>query len=232
MCGTMIPTKPMSPVTATAAAVPSVAATTSASRTRLTSTPRLAASSSPRLSTSTHAPQREDHDHRDRDVREDQNDVRPARARDVPEDPRVDLLQRLRVLLLDERLPGREERRDGDAGEDQRCGVALAPRRAADGVRQHHGDEPADERGDREQPLPSQPVGQVRDRDRRAEPRAGGDAEEVRVRERVAEDALVGRARERRASRRRARRAPRAARGSPRGSPPRSARATTEKPGT
>ena len=73
------------------------------------------------------AAEREDHDDRDRDVREDQDDVRPARARDVPEDPRVDLLQRLRVLLLDERLPGGEERGDRDAGEDERRGVALAP---------------------------------------------------------------------------------------------------------
>ena len=144
-----------------------------------------------------HAPQREDHDHRDREVREDQDDVRPARARDVPEDPRVHLLQRLRVLLLDERLPGREERRDGDAREDQRGGVALAPRRTTDGIRQHHRDRPSDERGDGEHPLTSQAVRQVRDRDRGAEPRPGCDAEEVRVRERVAEDALVGRARER-----------------------------------
>src|SRR2546430_158963 len=48
----MIPTKPIRPLTATAAAVPAVAATTTMSRTRRTSSPRLAASSSPRLSTS------------------------------------------------------------------------------------------------------------------------------------------------------------------------------------
>src|SRR6188472_1806508 len=52
-CGTMIPTKAIRPHTATAAAVPTVAATTSASRVRRTSTPRLAASRSPRLRTST-----------------------------------------------------------------------------------------------------------------------------------------------------------------------------------
>ena len=49
----MIPTNAISPHTATAAAVPTVAATTSASRVRRTSTPRLAASRSPRLRTST-----------------------------------------------------------------------------------------------------------------------------------------------------------------------------------
>src|SRR5690348_3565656 len=48
----MIPTKAIRPLTATAAAVPTVAAATIASRTRRTSTPRLAASSSPTLSTS------------------------------------------------------------------------------------------------------------------------------------------------------------------------------------
>src|SRR5262245_53283607 len=48
----MIPTKPIRPLTETAAAVPAVAAATTSSRTRPTSTPRLDASSSPRLSTS------------------------------------------------------------------------------------------------------------------------------------------------------------------------------------
>ena len=143
------------------------------------------------------APQREDHDDRDGHVREDQDDVRPARARDVAEDPRVDLLQRLGVLLLDERLPRSEERRDGDARQDQRCGVALAPRRAAHGIGEHHGDRPADEGRDREHPLATQPVRKVGDRDRRAEPRAGGDTEEVGIRERIAEDALVRRSRRR-----------------------------------
>ena len=143
------------------------------------------------------APEREDHDDRDGDVRKDQDDVRPAGARDVPEDPRVDLLQRLRVLLLDERLPGREERGHRDAGEDERRGVALAPCRAADGVGEHHGDRASDEGGDREHTLSAQPLGEIRDRDRRPEACAGGDAEEVRIGERVAEDALVRRAGER-----------------------------------
>ena len=228
VCGTMIPTKPISPVTATAAAVPSVAATTSASRTRRTSTPEArrlvvaevedvhdaaAARGSRRRATATYGRIR--------------TTSRPARARDVPEDPRVDLLQRLGVLLLDERLPGGEERRDRHAGEDERRRVALAPRRAADRVREHDRDRAADERRDREQPLAAKAVGQVRDRDRRAEPGAGGDAEQVRDR-RAGCGRRPGTSRRRaRASRRRARRARRAAPGSPRGSPPRSARATS-----
>ena len=143
------------------------------------------------------APERDDHDDRHGDVRENQDDVRPAGARDVPEDPRVDLLERLRVLLLHERLPRREERGHRDAGEDQRRRVALPPCRAADGVGEHHRDRSADERRDRKHALSAQPVGQVRDRDRRAEAGAGRDAEEVRIRERIAEDALVRRARDR-----------------------------------
>ena len=197
MCGTMIPTKPISPVTATAAAVPSVAATTRASRTRRTSTPRLAASSSPRLSTSTTRRSARITIAATATYGRIRTTSDQPGARDVPEDPRVDLLQRLRVLLLDERLPGGEERGHRHAGQDQRRRVALAPRRAADRVREHDRDGAADERGDGQHPLPAQPVREVRDRDRRAEPGAGGDAEEVRIRERIAEDALVGRARER-----------------------------------
>ena len=47
-----MPTKPMSPLTATAAAVPRVAAATIVMRTRDDRTPRLSASSSPTRSTS------------------------------------------------------------------------------------------------------------------------------------------------------------------------------------
>ncbi len=48
----MMPTKPISPLTATAAAVPRVAAATTTNRSRRVSTPRLAASTSPTRSTS------------------------------------------------------------------------------------------------------------------------------------------------------------------------------------
>ena len=63
VCGTMMPTKPMSPDTATAAAVPSDAATTTTQpacggRRR----PSVVASSSPTASTSSDAPVREQHD--------------------------------------------------------------------------------------------------------------------------------------------------------------------------
>ena len=60
------------------------------------------------------------------------------------------------------------------------------------------------------------PVG---DRERRAEPGAGGDAEQVRVGERVAEDALVRRAGDREHPADERARARRAARGAARGSP-------------
>ena len=80
------------------------------------------------------APEREDDDRSDGHVREDEQDVRPARARDVPQDPGVDLLEGLRVLLLDERLPGGEERGHCDACEHEGRGVAFPARRPADRV--------------------------------------------------------------------------------------------------
>src|SRR5439155_12347417 len=52
VCGTMMPTKPMRPLTDTAAAVASEAATTTVIRMRSTGRPRLAASSSPTARTS------------------------------------------------------------------------------------------------------------------------------------------------------------------------------------
>ena len=178
------------------------------------------------------ATQRDDHDESDRDVRQDQDDVRPARARDVPEDPRVDLLQRLRVLLLDERLPGGEERRDRHAREDERRGVPLP---ASPSARRRTSAStaiaPPTNAAIGSTRCPRRPVGQVRDRDRRAEarhlrrrrggtgPRAGSGTRPGTSRRR------------RRASRRRAPRARRAARGSATGSPPRSARATSTTPG-
>ena len=51
-CGTMMPTNPIRPLTATAAEVPSVAASTTMMRTWLTFTPRARASSSPTRNTS------------------------------------------------------------------------------------------------------------------------------------------------------------------------------------
>ena len=108
----MIPTKAISPLNATAAAVPSVAATTTSEpHAARRCTPRLAASSSPTLSTSSSAPVQQDHDRADDDVRRDERDVVPARRLEPAEDPAVDLLQRLGVLLLHEGLHRGEERR-------------------------------------------------------------------------------------------------------------------------
>ena len=132
MCGTMIPTKPISPLTATAAAVPSVAATTrrephaadvDAEARRLVVAEAEHVDDAPaarRSRRSRRATYGEDRGRRR---------VQPVLGM-FAEDPRVDLLQRLRVLLLDERLPRGEERRHGDAGEDQRRRVALAAARS------------------------------------------------------------------------------------------------------
>ena len=59
---------------------------------------------------------------------------------------------------------------------------------------------PPDERSRRDQSLPAERTREIHDRDGRAEPGAGGDAEEVRVGEGVSEHALVGRTRRARAS--------------------------------
>ena len=81
-----------------------------------------------------------------------------------------------------------------DPGEHERRRVAFAARRAADRVREHDRDG-----GARRTPAngstscPASACGQVGDRERRAEPGAGRDAEQVRVGERVVEDALVRR---------------------------------------
>ena len=178
-----------------------------------------------------HTAQREDHDRRDGDVRQHEPDVRPAGRRDVPEDPRVDLLERVRVPLLDERLPRREERRHGDAGEDERRGVALAPGRAADRVGEEDGRDPADERGGGQDALAAQALragtrSRPSRRDRRPQRRRAGTGP------RVGSGRRPGTSRPRaRASRRRSRRARRAARGSPTGSPPRSRTAATPRAG-
>ncbi len=140
--------------------------------------------------------EREDAPGRDGDVRRKEGDVAPARARQRAEDPRVDLLERVGVLLLDERLQRGEEACDHHAREHERRRIALPSRRAAHGPRDDDGDGASDERGERQQLLPVQHPRQVRDRKGRAEPGTRGDAEEVGVGERVVEDALVRRARD------------------------------------
>ena len=59
-------------------------------------------------------------------------DVVPAGGVEAAEDPAVDLLQRLRVLLLDERLERGEEAHHRHAGEDQRGRAAPGAGRAAE----------------------------------------------------------------------------------------------------
>ena len=52
----------------------------------------------------------------------------PAGGPEPPEDPRVDLAERLGILLLEERLHGGEERRDGDARRGQAGRRTCRPR--------------------------------------------------------------------------------------------------------
>ena len=81
---------------------------------------------------------------------------------------------------------------DGHPGEDER---AARPRRAG-GAAERVGDDDrgdrAGERGERHDRARPGRGDAVDDRERRPEPRAARDAEQVRVGERVAEDALVG----------------------------------------
>ena len=84
----MIPTKPISPLTATAAAVPTVAATTTTSRTRLTFTPsarRLLVADAEHVE---QPPVQQEHDRADGDVRRDEaTSCQPA----VSRRPRIQL---------------------------------------------------------------------------------------------------------------------------------------------
>jgi len=75
--------------------------------------------------------------------------------------------------------------------------VHGAGRAAEDVGRDHSGDRAA-EGGERHRPVrPRHRRGGVDDRQRRAEARAAGDAEQVGVGERIPEDALIRRARDR-----------------------------------
>ena len=196
MCGTMIPTKPIRPLTETAAAVPAVAATTTSSRTRPTLMPRLAASSSPSAEHVEHAAVQHDHERADDDVRRREPDVAPACGGEAAEQPRVDVAQRVGVLLLHERLHRGHECGDRHAGEHERAGCARRPtERPSTYAQQTATMPPTNAAIGMSWPEPCSVA--VGDRDRRAEPGAGRDAEQVRIGERVAEDALVRRAGER-----------------------------------
>ncbi len=96
------------------------------------------------------------------------------------------------LLLLHERLDCGEERRDRYTGEDQRRGRALASQRAADGVGTDDREDRAPERREWEE-IALRADRPVRDRHGRAQARPGRDAEQVGVRERVPEHALIRR---------------------------------------
>ena len=189
----MMPTNPISPATATAAAVASDAATTTTSRSRPTFSPRLCASMSPTSITSRSrrtaqsVPTASSTD--GSASRTSSHPVVPSR----PRIQRVDLPERLRALLLEERLHGGQERGDRHAREDQARRRAAPEARASEPVGEPDAADGPEERSDRHGHL-DRAGGAVRHGDRRAEPRAGGRAEQVRVGERVAEDRLVGRA--------------------------------------
>ena len=78
-------------------------------------------------------------------IRKDDQHVAPTRGREPAEEPCVDLLHCVDVLLLDERLQRGEERRDRDAREDERRRCAKAACRAAERVGRDHRDGRADE---------------------------------------------------------------------------------------
>src|SRR5260370_41474449 len=111
----MIPTNPMSPLTETAAAVPSVAAITTVSLSLATFTPRVPASDSPNPQHVEQSPVGEQHGRGDQHVRQDQPDLAPGRPGQAAEYPRVDRLERLGGLLLQIGLRGCQHRCGGDA---------------------------------------------------------------------------------------------------------------------
>ena len=139
-----------------------------------------------------HAPVQDEHERAHRDVRRADRDVVPGRGREAAEQPRVDVLQLLRVLLLHERLHRRREGRHRHAGEHERTGHLRGADRAAERVRDDDRGDRTRERGQRHRPVAARRGrGGVDDRERRAEPGAAGHAEQIRVAERVPEHALI-----------------------------------------
>ena len=135
-CGMTRPTKPISPLTDTTAAVPSVAVTTMTSRDRDTDMPSVAASTSPTRNTSSCRRCRISTIELMITYGSDQQDVRPRRTRQPAEHPLEHLADHLVVALQDERLHRGRERHDGDPGQHQRRARPAAaarpttPRRA------------------------------------------------------------------------------------------------------
>ncbi len=110
---------------------------------------------------------------------------------EAAEEPGVDLAELVRMLLLHEGLKCRHERCHGDAGEDERSGRARASRASAEHVGAQDGNRRAGERRQGDEPFVCR---RVRDRERRTETCTRRHSEEVRVRERVPENALIRRA--------------------------------------
>ena len=191
MCGTMMPTNPISPLTETAAAVPRVAAITTVSRSRAMSTPRLAASVSPTRSTSSSRRWASSTTAATVDVRQDQQHVGPGRQGQAAQDPRVHRLQRLRVLLLQVGLHRGEQRGHRHPGQHDGPGrarpAAARPGARSERVGDRDGQGRARERGGRQQRR----AAARDDHDGGAQAAARGHPEQVRVGQRVAEHPLV-----------------------------------------
>ena len=116
-------------------------------------------------------------------------------AVETAEEPRVDRLQLLRVLLLDERLHRCRERRHRHTGEHERAGHVCRADRAAERVRDDDcGDRAAERREGHRPRVTRGRRRRVDDREGRAETGAARDTEQERVAQRIPEDALVRRA--------------------------------------
>jgi hypothetical protein len=122
----MMPTKPIKPLAATAAAVPNVADDECTYATHVDAQAcRLLVAERQHVEDT---PVHDQHSRARADVRQHQQHVVPARGVEVAEDPGVDRLQRVGVLLLDERLRRGEKCRNRHARQDERGRTATLPR--------------------------------------------------------------------------------------------------------
>ncbi len=189
-CGTTSPTKPISPLIETAAAVIRLARPSRIARSRRTSTPRWAAASSPSRKPLSARARTRIADRRREDDRRGQGELEPRRALEPAEQVEEDLAQVRPRQVHRHGQPGREQRADGVAGQEQarQRGERPGPAEAVDGGDRQ---ERADEREDLDEPeLEEHDPDRHEDADRRAERRAGRRAEHVRVGQRVAQDPL------------------------------------------
>ena len=150
-CGTMMPTKPIRPLTATAAAVPSDAAATTSSRTAHGARPSVAASSSPTAQHVEDPPVGSSTTALTATYGRTSHDLVPAGAWRAGRAARSRPARIVvRVALQHEGLDRGEERGDRDAGQDQRRRCSVSADRAAEQRRcSTTGDQRADERRER-----------------------------------------------------------------------------------